>query len=178
MALKRRLRVFISNSKLPIGGYWEIYCSLSLIYHIVLIYSLGIYDTLPPENSTELTQCDPKRPSSKPTSFLNDTNPGCSVPNFSIPRFLSFLLVSLFIYLFFLKPLLWHTEVPRLGVESELLLRPIPGPWQHWTLNPLSEAPSSWILVGFISRWATMGALPQSFYLKSSYDNHSFYEFS
>ena len=31
-------------------------------------------------------------------------------------------------------------EVPGLGVESELLLYPTPQPWQHWVLNPLSEA--------------------------------------
>ena len=61
----------------------------------------------------------------------------------------------LFIYLFF-GPHLQYMEVPRLGVELELLLlayttaTATPDPsrvcnlhhrsWQHWILNPLSEA--------------------------------------
>ena len=33
-------------------------------------------------------------------------------------------------------------EVPRLGFDSELPLRPTPllSSWQHWILNPLSKA--------------------------------------
>ena len=74
----------------------------------------------------------------------------------------------LFIYCHvFLGPHLWHTEVPRLGVESE----PQPSASaratatrdpsrtrdlhrssrQRWSLNPPSEAASSWMLVGFIN---------------------------
>ena len=45
------------------------------------------------------------------------------------------------IYLFVcLGPHLWHMEVPRVGVESELHLRPTPQPQQCQILNPLSEA--------------------------------------
>ena len=36
-----------------------------------------------------------------------------------------------FFFLFFLQPYLWHTEIPRLGVKSELWLRPTSEPQQH-----------------------------------------------
>ena len=74
-------------------------------------------------------------------------------------------------FVFFLGLPPWHMEVPRLGVELEL--QPLvyttatatpdpshvcdlhPSSWQHWILNPLSEARgkpvSSWILVRFVS---------------------------
>ena len=51
-------------------------------------------------------------------------------------------------------PYLWHIDIPRLGVKSELQLEPMPQPWQHWIqavsaaytavygkiLNPLNQA--------------------------------------
>ena len=37
------------------------------------------------------------------------------------------------IIFFFLGPHLWHTDVPGLGVDSELQLRPKPQPEPHWT---------------------------------------------
>ena len=69
---------------------------------------------------------------------------------FIYPRMLNF-------YFFvFLGPNLWHMEVPRLGVELDLQLPAYAtatatrdpscvchlhlSPWQHWILNPLSEA--------------------------------------
>ena len=65
--------------------------------------------------------------------------------------------VSFFLFLFvFLGPHLWHREVPRLGVKSELELLAYTTAtatpdlscifdlhqslWQHQVLNPLSEA--------------------------------------
>ena len=80
------------------------------------------------------------------------------------------------IFIFFLRLHLWHMEVPRLWVKLELHLpayttaTAIPAPshiyelcrglWQHWILNPLSKArdwTSSWMVVRFSTRWATMG---------------------
>ena len=50
-------------------------------------------------------------------------------------------------FLFFLGPYLWHTEVPRLGVKSELQLQAyitatsmLDSSLQYRILNPLSEA--------------------------------------
>ena len=61
--------------------------------------------------------------------------------------------MHLLINFFFLGPYLWHMEVPGVGVESELQLEPMQQTlhlnhicnlcctmWQHWILNPLSEA--------------------------------------
>ena len=55
-----------------------------------------------------------------------------------------------FSFFFFLGPHLRHMEVPRLGVKLELQLSaytvaiatwdPSQGSWQHWILNPTSEA--------------------------------------
>ena len=44
---------------------------------------------------------------------------------------------TFFFFFLGLKP--WHMEVPSLEVKSELQL-PIPQPWQHQILNPLSKA--------------------------------------
>ena len=41
---------------------------------------------------------------------------------------------------FFLRPHLWHRDVPRLGVELELQVRPTPQPQQRRILNPPKEA--------------------------------------
>ena len=80
-------------------------------------------------------------------------------------------LIYLFIYLFILELHSWHMLVPRLGVQSELLLpahttaTSTPDP-RHicdlhhssrpcWILNPLIrpgiEPTTSWFLVGFVS---------------------------
>ena len=85
---------------------------------------------------------------------------------------------NLFICLFvFFRLHSRHMEVPRLGVEPELSCQPTPKPQQcgfwassvtyttvhgntrsltHWT-RPESEPASSWMLVRFVSNWATMG---------------------
>jgi len=82
----------------------------------------------------------------------------------------------LFIYFFgFLGPHSQHMEVPRLGVESELQLLAYTtatpdlshvcnlhhSSWQHWILNPLSEARDGTCNL-MVSHWicfhcATMG---------------------
>ena len=65
-------------------------------------------------------------------------------------------MVHFFFFLSFLGPYLWHMEVPRLGVQLELqppayataIATKDPSrvcdlhhsSWQHWILNPLSEA--------------------------------------
>ena len=65
---------------------------------------------------------------------------------------LFFLFLFLFLFFCFLGPHLQRMEIPRLGVESELsyvTATAMPDPsrvcdlhysWQHWILNPLSEA--------------------------------------
>ena len=96
------------------------------------------------------------------------------LPHYSI-KYLLFLFICLFVC--FLGLHLWHMEVPRLGIESEL--QPLAyttatathdlcwvcslhhSLWEHWILNPLSKArietASSWILPGFLNHWATRG---------------------
>ena len=81
-----------------------------------------------------------------------------------------------FFFFFFLRPHLRHLEVPRLGVEMELQGLPMPRSWQHsiWAKSvtyttacgntrflthwarPGIKSTCSWILVGFLTRWATM----------------------
>ena len=96
----------------------------------------------------------------------------CSFLHVSVSSFF-----LLFIYFFFLGLHLWHTEVPRLGVELELQLLPYttataaqdlihvcdlhPSWGQCWILNPLSKA-RDWIWVlrnasRFRYCWATTG---------------------
>ena len=78
---------------------------------------------------------------------------------------------------FFFCPHLWHMEVPRLGVPSELHLPAYTtatatrdpshicnlhhGSWQRWILNPLSEAGDQTHILMVISQicycWATTG---------------------
>ena len=86
-----------------------------------------------------------------------------------------YLFVYLFIYFVFLGLHLWHIEVPRLGVESELQLlahatatrdpshicdlhRSL---WQRWIHNPLSKARDGICILMHTSQilfcWATMG---------------------
>ena len=61
--------------------------------------------------------------------------------------------ILIFLFFVFFRPHLWHKEVPRLGVESELQLlaydtaaatwdpsRICDSSWQPWILSPLSEA--------------------------------------
>ena len=82
------------------------------------------------------------------------------------------------IWLFsFLGLHLWHMEVSRLGIESELQLLAHTtatatldlnhifnlhcrlghtGSWTHWA-RPGIEPMSSWILLGFLTHWATVG---------------------
>ena len=80
-----------------------------------------------------------------------------------------------------------HMAVPRLGVESELQLQPVLQPqhrriWAasltdttahgnagsltHWA-GPEIQPESSWILVGFITRWATTGTPETGLYRDS-----------
>ena len=72
-----------------------------------------------------------------------------------VPHFIYFILFFAFIYVFFLGLHLWHMEISRQGVHSELELpayatATIPDPsrvcklhhslWQHQIFNPLSKA--------------------------------------
>ena len=72
-----------------------------------------------------------------------------------------------FIYLFFglfvfLGPHPWHMEVPKLEVHSKLSLPTYTtahsnaGSLTHWA-RPGIEPTSSWMLVGFVNCWATVG---------------------
>ena len=98
-------------------------------------------------------------------SLCNDTLPRLSLFSFE------------FFFFFFLVLHLWHMEVPRLGIKSELQLQAYTtatamldpshvcdfhcSSQQCWSLlNPLMEAmepESSWIQVRFLIHWATMG---------------------
>ena len=83
---------------------------------------------------------------------------------------------SLF-FSFFKCPHLWHMEILRSGVKSELKLQPMPQPQKcqiqassvtytaacsitgsltQWAILGI-EPTSSWILVGFLTHWATAG---------------------
>ena len=81
--------------------------------------------------------------------------------------------ILFFVFLPFLGPLLGHTEVPRLGVESELLppayVRATAtqdlshvcnlhhSSQQRRILNPVSKGETPWFLVRFINHCATTG---------------------
>ena len=89
----------------------------------------------------------------------------------------SYLPFLFFLFFFFLGWLLGHMEIPRLGIQSELQLPAYTtvtatwdlscvcslhcSLWQHRILNPVSEPgmepSSSWILVRFVTHWATKG---------------------
>jgi len=79
---------------------------------------------------------------------------------------------------------LWHMEVPRLGSNWSSSFQPTPQPQQckiraisatyttahsnvgsltHW-MRPGIEPTSSWILVGFVNRWATTGTPRKEFF--------------
>ena len=93
--------------------------------------------------------------------------------------------VCLFIYSFFLGSHLWHVEIPRLEVEPELRLPAYTtataaldpshicnlhqssqrGQILNW-VRPGIESKSSWILVGFITHWATTGTPGRCILLK------------
>ena len=69
--------------------------------------------------------------------------------------------VFLFFVFVFLGPHLWHTEVPRLGVELEL--QPLAYTTAHSNARSLThcvrpgiEPTASWILVRFVNCWAVM----------------------
>ena len=84
----------------------------------------------------------------------------------------------IYLYCIYLGPHLWHMDVPRLGVESELHLLACtsatgnrglelhlwPTPHlmatsdhlTHWA-RPGIKPTSSWILVRFLTHWATVG---------------------
>ena len=80
-----------------------------------------------------------------------------------------------FVFLPFLGPHSWHMEVPRLGVQSELLLRDLSlgcnlhtahgntGSLTHWA-RPGIEPATSRFLVGFINHWAMVGTLTSWIY--------------
>ena len=94
-------------------------------------------------------------------------------------------IMCFFCFCFFFQLHLWHMEVPRLGVESELQLptyttaTAMPdraltvnymaalgnaGSLTHWARPGIKPA-TSWILVGFIRHWA-MKEMPESCVLK------------
>ena len=76
-----------------------------------------------------------------------------------------------FFFFFFLGLHLWHMEGPGLGDEMPDLSHICelhhscgnPRSLTHWA-KPGLEPASSWILVGFLTRWATMGTPSLSFF--------------
>ena len=80
---------------------------------------------------------------------------------------------SFFFLFFFLGLYLWHMEVPKLGADSELQLLAYTTATampdlscvcdvclsllQCQIFDPGIEPASSWILIGFLTHWATMG---------------------
>ena len=114
-----------------------------------------------------------------------------SLIQFELHQILFHVLLFIFLFLFFVFFLglqLWHMEVPRLGVKSELLPRLTPQPQQrgiwaasstyttvygsvgsltHWA-RPRIEPATSWLLVGLVNHWATMGT-PKIEFLKIGY---------
>ena len=102
------------------------------------------------------------------------------------PHCLSF---SSFFFFSFFWPHLWHMEIPRLEIKSELQLPTYAtatatgdlrcicdlhhSSRQHWILNPLSEArpTSSWILVGFSDHWAPTGTPKTSLLIHSKWNS-------
>ena len=87
--------------------------------------------------------------------------------------------LSFFFFFVFLWPHLRHTEVLRLGVESELQLLCVTyttahsnaGSLTHW--SPGTEPASSWILVGFLIHLATTG-IPSILFLDALKNSLSF----
>ena len=90
---------------------------------------------------------------------------------------LLYFLYFILLFFFFLGPPLWHMEVPRQGSNQSCSCQPMPQPqprqiWAefgtyaaaygnvgsltHWA-RPGIKHTSSWILVGFLTPWATMG---------------------
>ena len=82
-------------------------------------------------------------------------------------RTLSFFFLSFV----FLGLHLWHVEVPRLRVKSELkslaytIAQDNAGSLTHWA-RPGMEPSSSWMLVGFVNCWATTGTPTVEHFLK------------
>ena len=101
-----------------------------------------------------------------------------TMSSFWVLVLLSWTIIHLFIYLYLfycLGPHLWQTEVPRLGVESELPVYTTAtatqdpthvcdlhhSSWQCWILTqwarPGIKPTTSWMLVRFLTRWAMTG---------------------
>ena len=121
-----------------------------------------------------LTHC--ARLGIKPVAWCCRDSADPCVPQWELTGFI-FLSSIFFLPFFRAKPC--HTEIPRLGVESELHLWPMPQPGQHengvesaacttahgnarssthWA-RPAVKLASSWILVRPLACWATTGAL-------------------
>ena len=58
---------------------------------------------------------------------------------------------------------LWHMEVPRVWVKSELQLPAYTRSLTYWARRGIEPA-SSWILGGFVTHWSIMGT-PKSYYI-------------
>ena len=82
---------------------------------------------------------------------------------------------SYLFFFFFLWLHLWHMEVPWLGVKSEMQLYQIhtasvtytatcSNSLTHWA-RPGIEPASSWILVRFLTHWATTGTPYQALFV-------------
>ena len=146
------------------GGRWE-YCTVTYflewrLHQVVNIFHL--VGVLVLQKSSKISLW----------TFLEEETKPCPK---AVLLFLFLFLFLFFFLLYFLGSHLWHMEVPRLGVTSELQL-PVYTPatqdpshicdlccslWQcrsltHWA-KPGVEAASSWILVGFLTHWATTG---------------------
>ena len=106
-----------------------------------------------------------------------------SLPSISVFGLFFFHTVFIFVYLFFLGPLLQHMELPGWRSNQSCSCWPTPQPQQHqiratsvayaavchntgslthWA-RPGIEPSSSWIIVEFLACWATTGT-PASFY--------------
>ena len=57
---------------------------------------------------------------------------------------------------------LWHTEVPRLGVEPELRLWSTSQPWQHWIQATSATYAAACGITGSLTHWARPGIKPAS----------------
>ena len=124
---------------------WLLYCD-SLRYCSVWVSHRGLYIKLKLKRLLKVE------------SLVNTNSAKC---------YHSFCFFFFFFFFGLLRPKPWHMEVPRWGVESELLCGPVPQPWQQ---GIQATSASSWMLVRFTSTvpWRELHIL-----LLSMFDLHS-----
>lgn len=81
-----------------------------------------------PYPSPNPTGCHKERQGNRSICYINWSACKSKVRLFNLERQDGFI----FIYLFFRPTSVWHSEVSRRGVESELRMQPTPQPQQHW----------------------------------------------